>query len=129
MDALLTLATSGLFISLYFLLVFKGYVSGRLIPKSICRKNYCATLLGTSYARLFDVPNFMWGIVYYIGIVLWSLGALPVGWYPLVVTASLAAAGFSVYLAYTLIVKLRVVCILCFLSHIINILIVMALLR
>jgi uncharacterized membrane protein len=126
------LSTVGLLISLYFTLVQRGTISAetRFVPR-FCRigKDTCLTLLSTQEARLFKIPNFHLGILYYMTII--TLACVSDLWqqfHTLLVLASLATVGMGMYLSYALLVRLRLSCILCFISHSINLFIFLVLL-
>lgn len=122
-----TLSLVGLLISLYFTLVYHKLMppDARFIPK-FCRldQSSCESILNNRDARVFGVPNFYLGLVFYLFVFVASL--LP----ELMQSAHLilvAAAGLSVatslFLSYSLIIRIKTHCILCFASHVINLLI------
>ena len=129
MGPLTIIAILGLCESSYFLAVYNGYGSKIPVPKIICKKNECVDLLKSSYAKLFGIPNFVYGLLFYAGVLLWSLNALPAWLYGFVLAASVGATVFSMYLAYVLITKLKVRCMLCYIAHFINISILLLLLN
>ena len=113
----------GLIISLYFLIVYKGIIKGmnKLLPKEICSENTCNAILETRFAKVFKIPNFILGIFYYIIILLASLYPYYLVFFRVFfILLSWFVVAFSLYLAYTLIFKLRTICVLCFISQIIN---------
>ena len=120
----------GLGVSLYFLAIYKGWIEGNkgLVPVVVCKENSCAPVLQTSFARVFKVPNFVLGIAYYLIMIassftpLLSLGRLAF------LTISWFVVGLSFYLAYALVFRLKTMCMLCFVSHILNLIIAVALL-
>ncbi len=120
MEPLQYLGFVGLLISLYFLLVYKGFLgsSETFLPKKICSKGSCHDLLKTGFSKVFRVPNFILGIVYYTLIILYQF--LPF-LKPMFAPLGVFVALFSIYLAYALVFKLKTSCVLCFASHIINV--------
>ncbi|MBI3789195.1 MAG: vitamin K epoxide reductase family protein [Ignavibacteriales bacterium] len=121
---LTVLSCLGLFISIYFTLVYNKLVKPNAywLPK-FCRleDGACESILYTGDAHIFKVPNFYLGILFYIFMLIVALDetlfkALYIG--------VVAATGFTVvvgiYLMYSLLFKIRVNCLLCFISHAIN---------
>lgn len=122
------LSTTGFLISLYFLGVYKGWIhsSTVLLPPSVCSKNSCNAVLGNPFARVFHIPNFYLGIMYYV-ILLVSPTSIVLQFQEGFVLASWLVVVFSVYLAHALIFRLKINCVLCFLSHAVNVGIAVAL--
>ncbi len=121
------LAVPGLLISGYFAAVYHKLVpdADRYIP-GFCRidPGACAMVLETSQARLFGVPNFDLGILFYIGLL--GSALLSNVWselHTMLFMGSIVTVVMGFYLSYVLIFKLRVPCRLCFASHAINLLI------
>lgn len=114
----------GLAISLYFLGVYKGIIKGRknFVPDVVCNDNTCISILKTKYSNPFKIPNFILGIFYYI-IVLISTFLIFSASNLFLFLLSWFVVIFSFYLAYALIFKLKTICVLCFASHVINIII------
>lgn len=115
----------GLVISLYFLAIYKGWMEGNtvLVPKKVCQKDSCVSVLQSPFARVFRVQNFYLGIVYYIAVIVASVMNPPSAAQALLVILTWVVVGFSLYLAYALIVRLKVTCLLCFAAHILNVMI------
>ena len=123
------LSIAGLTISLYFALVYYGRMRADpfFIPQ-FCRleEKSCKTILGTPQARLFRVPNFVPGMLYYfIVLVVGILGVLGT---PLnntffwgLIGASCLTVFVGIYLSYSLLAIIRIPCPLCFTGHGINI--------
>jgi len=129
MEILLQISCSiGLIISIYFLAIYKGWVKGNklLVPTKVCSKNTCGDALNTSYARVFGVPNFVFGILYYICIILLTIFAFDKIFWLIAVVVSWIVVIFSAYLANSLIRVLKIHCLLCFMSHLINLTIAIA---
>ncbi|HSI20234.1 MAG TPA: vitamin K epoxide reductase family protein [Verrucomicrobiae bacterium] len=86
-----------------------------------CKDGSCVRLSKTPYARVFfNIPNWAFGIPYYAITVLAAIIAKP--W--IVAPAALGAiisTLLSFYLIYTLVIKLKVICRLCYLAHAVNI--------
>jgi len=115
----------GLIISIYFLLIYKGWIKGnkQLVPTKVCAKNTCGDALKTNYARVFGIPNFIFGILYYICIILLTLFAFDKIFWSIAFVVSWIVVIFSAYLAHSLIRVLKIHCLLCFTSHFINLMI------
>ena len=117
------LASLGILISLYFLLVFHKLVppSASYIPK-FCRldERTCETILFTPYARLLGIPNFYPGIIFYILVI--AFASDPAALHTLLVLSGVTVLA-GLYLSHALLVKLKVPCTLCFMGHGINLLI------
>ena len=123
---IIMLSGIGLYISAYFTLVYYGVIkpSTSLVP-SFCRMEdqTCFTVIQTPYARVFQSPNFVLGIIYYAALV----GLVSSGW--LTVIPYLAEAvsviawgtvALGIYLTYALLYRVKVPCPLCYISHLIN---------
>jgi uncharacterized membrane protein len=124
---LAVLSSIGLFISLYFTLVYFKLTppDARFIPK-FCRmdQSSCESILAAPDARLFGIPNFFLGLVFYLAlIVAIVLPELMEKTYFLFVAAAGLAAATSLFLSYSLLFRLKARCILCFTSHVLNLLI------
>lgn len=118
------LASFGLLISLYFVLVYHGILEpdSRFVP-SLCRMNKesCLSIIHTPDARLFGIPNFHLGVLYYLVLI-----AL-VFFQDLLIENSTAVRILSggtvvvgAYLTYSLLFKLKTHCVLCYGSHVVN---------
>lgn len=113
----------GLSISVYFTLMYYGVVppDGRYVPR-FCRLegDACRLVLSHRDARLFGVPNAVIAIPYYaLVIVAGAWGPASPLIRPLLV-ASWCTIVLAVYLAFSLLVKLRVFCPLCYAAHALN---------
>lgn len=124
--AILVFAVVGFLDSLYFVLV--AYRLMRPDPRwlpPVCRMDEasCARIVDTREGRLFGVPNGLLGLAYYGLVAAAATVAVATGrWIAcafLVAFASLSMST-SVYLAWALIARLRVVCAFCFLAHALN---------
>lgn len=120
------LACVGFLISLYFSLVHYRFMAPDVpfLPR-VCRlsQETCQSILSTPDARLLGLPNFLLGLFYYLTLVL--LGFLDlihpsVRGYEVIMMASLFTVFLGVYLTHSLFSKLRVTCVLCVASHVIN---------
>jgi uncharacterized membrane protein len=131
---LLLFSLVGFFISLYFTLVYYQRIPANyyLVPH-ICRMNEtgCQMVLSTRDARVFGFPNSVLGSFYYAILFLITLIG---GWesnrfaHWVFLIISVLAVSLSVYLSYSLLFRIRIVCPLCFVSHGINLLIALLLL-
>lgn len=111
----------GLWISVYFTGVSYKWFSPNVkwIPQ-FCRlkEQSCQLVIFTPRAKLFGIPNSVYGIGLYFYLLFFFLGvSLPWG---IAFLATGLSVVRSVYLAYSLIFVTRVACPLCFTSHIIN---------
>lgn len=123
---LLLLSLTGFLISLYFTLVYYQRIPANyfLVPR-VCRMSEpnCQTVLSTRDARVFGVPNFVLGLIYYAMILLAVLSGVACrecDALPILLWISLFVAIFGLYLAYSLLFKIKILCLLCFASHGIN---------
>ena len=119
------LCAAGLYISLYFTLVYYGVIPAEnsFVP-AFCslKENTCQSVLNTRFARVFGVPNSLLGIIYYVLILVLLLANLL--FVPVFLNAFVIAAWFTValgiYLAYSLFFIIKTPCPLCLASHAIN---------
>ncbi len=123
---LLLLALSGLYISLYFTLVYYGKIrpEGGFVP-AFCTldEKDCQRVIVHPHARIFLVPNFILGIVYYglvLMVVFFGGGPVLSGG---IMYASWLTVGVAFFLLYSLLYKVGMFCPLCLTAHGINILI------
>ncbi|HLX11262.1 MAG TPA: vitamin K epoxide reductase family protein [Bacteroidota bacterium] len=131
--ALGMLGLAGFFISLYFTLVYYGILQPDwgFIPR-VCRmdKQTCGSLIHTREARLLGLPNSVFGIGFYLFVIVTSVcfsGESYAISLQILFWASIIAVAMGIYLTYSLMVKLRTKCVLCFASHTINLLILLIL--
>lgn len=111
----------GLWISIYFTGVSYHWFSPNVkwVPQ-ICqlKESSCQLVLETPRAKLFGIPNSVFGIGLYLYLIFYLLGT-PLWWW-----FGFLATGFavlrSIYLAYSLVFVTRIPCPLCFTSHGIN---------
>jgi len=120
----LFLSIAGLLISLYFALVYRNILrpDAQWIP-AFCRidEQSCGSILRTPEAKIIRIPNFYFGIGYYVVLIV-------LFFFPSLIKEFLlelqVVSGFTVFvgavLTYTLIWRIRVSCVLCFTSHAIN---------
>jgi len=103
-----------------------------LVPERLCSPKVggCMDILMTPYARVFGPPNSLLGIMYYVLMLgLAGTGHSTLGPAVLIGLQLLAWAvvAFSIYLAWSLLFKLRTPCVLCFFSQALNLLIALLL--
>jgi uncharacterized membrane protein len=131
---LIVLGTVGFLLSLYFTLVYYHLMrADSFSVPEFCRMDQrtCQSLMHTVDAKMFGLPNFLLGCMYYLVIVVTAIGVHIASDDPILgilVVLSLGAVLTSLYLTYSLVWKLRVNCSLCFASHAINIVIFILLL-
>jgi len=127
MISVIIVSSVGLLISVYFALVYHGLMKpdSGIVP-SVCRmdEESCQSVLKVREARVFGIPNFYLGIVFYLAIIAFSLN--PDQWKGSAVGAHIAsgvAVVVSLYLAYSLLFLIKKKCVLCFTAHILNLII------
>ncbi|OGG56948.1 MAG: hypothetical protein A3F84_15555 [Candidatus Handelsmanbacteria bacterium RIFCSPLOWO2_12_FULL_64_10] len=114
------LALTGLLNALYFALSCYGLARGRLIPV-VGQGSSCRAVMQTPDARVLGLPNFIFGALYYLGLIVLSWTADPAsGWMAAARVASYLAVLLGVYLVYALRYRLHVSCPLCLLGHGVN---------
>ena len=132
----IALSLVGLWDALYFTLAYYGRVrNARWVPEILCARegSSCVTVVKTQYARVFHWPNSLFGLIYYAVLIAWI--AVPSGWLAaadahlpafsyLLKVGMTAASTLTVilggYLIYALRAKLHTHCVLCYLGHAIN---------
>jgi uncharacterized membrane protein len=123
--AIILLSAFGLWNALYFTFAYYGRVKGaRWVPAILCARegSSCVTVVQTSYARVFGVPNSLLGIIYYAALILWAAapGLAPAWFVSLLIAASAVTVILGFYLIYSLLAKLHTHCPLCYTAHAIN---------
>ncbi len=126
------LSLLGFLISLYLAAMYHKFVPSiaHHVPR-FCRIEpaTCSTVLVTPQARLFGVPNFDLGMLYYTSLL--GSAILPSLWrqlYLMLFLGSVLAIATGFYLSYVLLFRLHIRCMLCFVSHAVNLLIFLILL-
>lgn len=117
----LLLCAVGLWISAYFTGVSYHWISPHVkwIPRFCQLKEAsCQLVLETPRAKLFGIPNSVFGIGIYLYLIFFFIG-FPFPWGIAIVLTG-AAVLRSIYLAYSLLFVTRIPCPLCFTSHGIN---------
>jgi uncharacterized membrane protein len=132
---ILLLSLAGLADAFYFTLAYYGRIrKARWVPEIFCARedSSCVTVVRTPYARVFSVPNSLFGIVYYALVLVWIM-FVPrhvsisghvlrpfdtVGLFLLGASLSTVVLGF--YLIYALRRILHTHCPLCYAAHAIN---------
>lgn len=122
---LLGITVIGEAISLYFTFATYHVVPENFIESMpICNiQGERMRIVDTRYARVFYLPNSVYGMVYYLVLFLatigwWTLWPTPVEFFFFLV--SLLVTLFSGYLFWSLFKKLRTPCRLCIISHFLN---------
>lgn len=85
-----------------------------------CHDGSCLRLSHSPYARVFfKIPNWVFGLLFYSFTIVAAVTSTPslVG---LAMVGSFIAFGVTLYLVWVLAIKLRVMCKLCYLAHIVN---------
>ncbi len=126
------LSVVGLVISAYFASIHHNMAP--FINRSFSRfcripSSACTTLLATRESRLFGVPNFDLGLLFYLSLVISAI--LPEIWHQLhsmLLFGSIVTVMAGFYLSYVLVFRLHIRCTLCFTCHAVNLLIFLLLL-
>ena len=117
--AVIFLSVTGLWISVYFTGVYYKWFSPDVhwMPQ-VCRMSdqSCRSVLDTPRAKLFSVPNAVFGIGAYLYAIL-NIVFFPVWLGFLIFSLALLR---SIYLAYSLLFVTKIPCPLCFTTHGIN---------
>jgi uncharacterized membrane protein len=119
---LLLCGLAGLLISTYITLVYYRRMSpaARIVPRA-CRleEETCQHVIRTPEGKLFGLPNSLFGMGYYGGLMLYTLAGSERE-SAIVLAAAIGAIVYSTYLVYLLLLKLRVDCALCYTCHALN---------
>jgi uncharacterized membrane protein len=122
---LVTLCATGVLISGYFTGVTFRWVNPdtRWIPP-VCRmgEDTCAFVVFTPQARIFGPPNAVLGLLFYVVLAVVAMGGAldesPVRVVMLAISGVTVAVGL--FLTYSLLFVIRVRCVLCLASHVVN---------
>lgn len=125
----------GFLISFYFTLVYYKVIRPNqwFIPP-VCRfeEGACNYIIHTPDASVLGIPNFVLGLFYYSGIIIIEY-VFPEQTHEFLYQGiSAVSAGvvlLGCYLSYSLIVKLKTTCVLCFTSHGLNLIIMILLIN
>lgn len=124
--SLLLLSATGLYVSVYFTLVYYGLIrpDTKYVPQ-VCRldEGGCRRVLDHRHARLFGVPNSLLGILYYVAIILGATLAVDSGIMSWITYVSWLVVAVGLFLVYSLLFVVKTPCVLCFVSHALNVLI------
>jgi uncharacterized membrane protein len=122
----------GFWDALFFTLVQYRVVppDPRWLPR-VCRmeEGRCFTILQAREARLLGIPNSVLGLFFYplvFASALWGFRG-DRGWLWVAVGSAASATLVSAYLAWALLVRLRTHCVLCYLAHTVNFLLLVLL--
>ncbi|MCS7229168.1 MAG: vitamin K epoxide reductase family protein [Candidatus Kryptonium sp.] len=124
--SLVILSAIGFYISLYFTLIYFHLISpSKFLLPNVCKLSgsACETIINTKYARILGFPNFVYGLFYYLVIFLFAIFDFNSYIKITIALISWIVVVLGVYLIYALLKVLRVNCLLCFISHVINFLI------
>ena len=122
---LVTLCTGGFLISGYFVGVTFQWVKPdtHWLPP-VCRmgQDTCSVVVFTRQARIFGPPNAVLGLLYYLLLAAAAIGGgLDEPFVRLTLLGvSATTVGLGLFLTYSLLFVLRVRCVLCFTSHMVN---------
>ena len=118
--AFVVLPLVGLWISVYFTGVYYKWFPPHVawIPR-VCqlKEETCITVLGTPRAKLFGIPNSVFGIALYLYLLAAWIFPFP---QPLTLFLLAIALLRSIFLAYSLLFITKIPCPLCFTGHVIN---------
>jgi uncharacterized membrane protein len=125
---ILVLSGVGLWISVYFTGVYYKWFSPSVFwMPQVCqlKEATCMTVLDTPRAKMFGIPNSVFGIGVF------SYLILDLFFFPphLAITLLTLAVLRSVYLAYSLLFVTKIPCPLCFTSHVINLVLLITVLK
>lgn len=127
---LILLALTGFFISLYFTGVYYNYLKSDVwwVPV-FCRmkQQTCQSVVQTPEARIFGVPNFVLGLLFYIVLIVTVLGDIGGFLFDILIATAIFTVVLAGYLVYALRVRLQTDCVLCYTAHGINTLIALML--
>ena len=113
-------SVKGLFVSFYFLSAKMGWFQGFVKNMPLCDGDTCIRVSDSRYGSMFGIPNYIFGIFYYIMVIVLSFITLNGSILYLALAVSYGTVLYGVYLTYALLVKLKIVCVPCFISHGIN---------
>jgi uncharacterized membrane protein len=123
---LILLAVIGLLISLYFAGVYYNYLRSDIwwVPV-FCRmkQQTCQSIVKTPEARVFGIPNFVLGSIFYTVLIAAVIGNISGFLFDILLTTAIFTVTLAVYLIYALRVRLKTDCPLCYIAHTINIII------
>ncbi len=119
---IISCALAGMFISAYFTLVYYRVLPAddRRMP-AFCRMKEatCRKILETREAKVLGPPNSIVGLLYYISILI-----LPTPEFEtFFLVTSIFAVGLGMYLTHALLNRLKLHCALCYMAHLINLVI------
>jgi uncharacterized membrane protein len=120
------LALAGFVDSLYFVMVHYGFTDSKPPEIPICPVNgqgTCETAAEAPQSEIFGLPNCIFGLGFYSFVLAAAAARLAFGFWPvpgILAGVSLIAAVMSIYLAYTLVFQIKILCPLCFTAHAIN---------
>ncbi len=134
---IVVLSLGGLADALYFTFAYYGRIKkARWVPEILCARegSNCVTVVQTPYARVFGLPNSLFGTLYYLVLIAGALGDWSFGMNVLItfgrfvvplamvllILVSAGAVILGLYLIYALRRKLHVDCPLCYTAHAIN---------
>ena len=126
---LLGLGTLGLLDAVYFTLVTYGWLrpDPRWLP-GICRMDTdtCARIVQSRWAKVFGLPNSVYGIAWYAIVIVAGVAGLVTGTIARcqdLAGAALVVVAVSLLLVWALVARLRTPCALCYAAHVVNVLI------
>ncbi len=114
---------SGLLISLYSTLIVYRIIppDAGWMPRA-CRigEDTCRLVLDHPDGRVLGVPNSLLGLFYYVAVGIAAATGFPALLQVPLRVASWAVVGFGLYLTYSLVFRVRAVCLLCLVAHALN---------
>ncbi|MHB9038038.1 MAG: vitamin K epoxide reductase family protein, partial [Armatimonadota bacterium] len=120
------LALVGLADSLYFVLVHYEWTDSEPPEIPMCpvsQHGDCVSVARAPESSILGVPNSLFGLGFYSAILAAAAARLMFGFWPVpqvLAATTVAAALLSLYLAYTLVFQIQILCPLCFTAHAIN---------
>jgi uncharacterized membrane protein len=123
---IIILALAGFADSLYFVLVHYEWTDSEPPEIPMCpvsQNGNCTNVARAPEAHILGVPNSLFGLGFYAAILAAAVARVMFGFWPVpqaLAAIAVLAAVLSLYLAYTLVFQLQVLCPLCFTAHAIN---------
>lgn len=114
------LSIMGLFLSFYFLCAKRGWFPKFVKNMPLCDGNTCIRVSDSKYGSMFIVPNYISGLIYYVIILIFSFVNADKNVLYFLLVVSWSTVLLAIYLTYALLVKLKTVCVPCFVSHGVN---------
>jgi len=86
----------------------------------ICKDGSCTRLSKTPYAHLLGLPNWMYGIAFYVLLIILAIIHNP-ALYVIALAGATASIALGFILVWALVVKLKFFCAYCYIAHAVNV--------